>query len=198
MSLVAGFDASLTGSGLVILDDKTNDIVYVNTFRNQLTGTTRLAYLKTEICCAIYSCLGYPAQHCSKTYPVFIEGYGFSFRGCDFKLAELGGIMRLAINEDLGMAYQEVPPTTLKMFITGKGNAPKNVMLEQVFRKFKVGSEVLKDDNQVDAYALARFGIAFTSWKKYPKDYQGTKKEIESFKKVAEPCNLDITKAYVL
>jgi crossover junction endodeoxyribonuclease RuvC len=191
MSHIVGLDASLTGSGLVVLDNKTSNIVYVNTFRNKLDGTTRLAYLKTEICSVIQ-------EYASKKYPVFIEGYAFSFRGCDFKLAELGGILRLAINENLGMEYQEIPPTTLKMFITGKGNAAKNIMLEQVFRKFHIGSEVLKDDNQVDAYALAKFGIAFNSWKKYPNDYQGTKKEIESFQKVPEPCYLDKSKAYVL
>jgi crossover junction endodeoxyribonuclease RuvC len=191
MARVVGLDASLTGSGLVVLDDQTSKIIYVNTFRNKLDGTTRLAYLKTEICSVLQ-------EYASKKYPVFIEGYGFSFRGCDFKLAELGGILRLAINENLGMEYQEIPPTTLKMFVTGKGNAPKNVMLEQVFRRFNIGSEVLKDDNQVDAYALAKFGIAFNFWKKYPNDYKGTKKEIESFKKVPEPCCLDKSKAYIL
>jgi crossover junction endodeoxyribonuclease RuvC len=176
---------------VAIIDAKTKELLKVHTFRNTLVGTTRLAYLKTEILSMI-------DNYGQKVEPIFIEGYGFSFRGCDFKLAELGGILRLGINENLELPFYEVPPTTLKLFVTGKGNSPKNVMLEQVFRRFKIGSEILKDDNQVDAYALARFGAAYLSWKAYPKDYMGSKKEVESFKKLPEPQTLDKEKAYVL
>lgn len=191
MTTVIGLDASLTGSALVVLDQRTAQILYVNTFSNDLEGTTRLAYLKTEILSEI-------SNFGKDDVPIFIEGYGFSFRGCDFKLAELGGVLRLGINESLERTFIEVPPTTLKMFITGKGNAAKNIMLEQVYRKYKVGSEVLKDDNQVDAYALARFGIAFCAWSANPKKFKGTQKELESFKKIPPASMLNIQKAYRL
>jgi Holliday junction resolvasome RuvABC endonuclease subunit len=188
---VIGLDPSLTGSALAVLNQKTAKVEYINTFKNKLDSTTRLAYLKTEIISVI-------SEFGKGPNPIFIEGYGFSFRGRDFQLAELGGILRLSINECLSKPYIEVPPMTLKLFITGKGNSNKNIMLEQVFRKYHMGSENLTDDNQVDAYALARFGIAYLSWSKYPNDYTGTQKEIQAFKKIAEPVVLDTAKAYLL
>lgn len=50
-----------------------------------------------------------------------------------------------------------VPPTSLKKFVTGKGNAKKNEMLLGVYKKWGVE---YSDDNLADAYSLARVGEA--------------------------------------
>ncbi len=188
-SLVAGIDASLTGTAVVVLHAKTGKIHYRNTYRNKLEDITRLAYIKTELCFALYDMR-------KNLNAVFIEGYGLSFRGCDFKLAELGGVIRLAVSENMEVPYYEIAPTTLKMFITGNGRSPKNIMLEQIFRKYKIGSENLTDDNQVDAFGLAKFGIAYLHWKETGKTTDRTAKEINSFKKIKGPHVVDKNKAY--
>jgi Holliday junction resolvasome RuvABC endonuclease subunit len=127
--------------------------------------------------------------------PIFIEGYGFSFRGMDFTLAELGGIIRLSLLECVDQSFYNVPPTSLKLFITGKGNSAKNIMLEQVYRRYKLGSEILKDDNQVDAYALARFGAEYMNWKEGKSDLP--KRIVESFKKITGCEAIDCAEAYL-
>ena len=42
-----------------------------------------------------------------------------------------------------------------KKFITGKGNAPKEFMLMEVYKRF---NEEFRDNNICDAYCLARVG----------------------------------------
>ena len=84
---------------------------------------------------------------------VAIEGYSFgSFSGRE-RLGEWGGVLRLALYR-AGFKYVEVPPTSLKKFVTGKGNAKKNTMLMAVYKKWGVECA---DDNQGDAYSLAQF-----------------------------------------
>ena len=67
---------------------------------------------------------------------VIYEGYALGFRGKSniiFDLGELGGVLKLLILER-GIDILLVPPTSLKMFVTGKGNAKKeqvSLALEQ-------------------------------------------------------------------
>jgi crossover junction endodeoxyribonuclease RuvC len=48
-----------------------------------------------------------------------------------------------------------VPPTSLKKFITGKGNCAKDLMLLETYKRYKVSFE---DDNICDAFGLATIG----------------------------------------
>ena len=54
-----------------------------------------------------------------------------------------------------GVPVLEVPPSTLKKFVTGRGNAAKNEMLLHVYKRW--GREY-SDDNMADAYALSMLG----------------------------------------
>jgi crossover junction endodeoxyribonuclease RuvC len=86
-----------------------------------------------------------------------IEGYSFSSKGSSFiSLAEFGGILR---NRVVGFSdvTVEVPPTTLKKFITGKGNASKMDVVSVLSSKY---SMVFKTDNHADAFGLSRLGLA--------------------------------------
>lgn len=191
MDLILGLDLSLTGSAIAVIDKSTGKLhENPRTLRNNLKGMTRLAFLRTEIISMVFNL---KEQH--TVLPVFIEGYGFSFRGMDFSLAELGGAIRLALLECVNQPYFDVPPMSLKMFITGKGNAAKNIMLEQVYRKYKIGSEVLVDDNQVDAFSLAQYGLAYLHWAKTGE--APSKKQAESFKKITGCDSIDCAEAYL-
>jgi len=55
--------------------------------------------------------------------------------------------------------YLIVPPTTLKKFITGKGNAKKEIMLMKILKRYGLEFE---NDNLADAYGLCRYGESLT------------------------------------
>jgi len=88
---------------------------------------------------------------------VAIEGYGFSNKHTIVTLVELGTAVRLACHHAM-VPYIEVPPTSLKKFVTGKGNAKKDQMMLQVFKKWDYEAGT---DNLADGYALAQFGLAW-------------------------------------
>ena len=52
----------------------------------------------------------------------------------------------------------EVAPGTLKKWVTGTGSAEKNLMLLKTFKRWGVE---FSDDNECDAYCLARWGLAY-------------------------------------
>jgi Holliday junction resolvasome RuvABC endonuclease subunit len=66
-----------------------------------------------------------------------------------------------------GVPWLDVPPTTLKKFVTGSGVSEKNLMILKVFKRW--GFEA-KDDNEADACGLAEFARA---WR--PDDKAGAK-----------------------
>ena len=71
-------------------------------------------------------------------------------------LGELSATVRLSIYEffdDERRFPLKVPPMTLKKYAAGKGNAKKQEMLLQIYKRW--GLEFL-DDNAADAYALGR------------------------------------------
>lgn len=92
-----------------------------------------------------------------------IEGYSFGSKGTQaHKIGEGGGAIKLALLDtfgpktDPGFPYI-VAPSSLKKFTLGNGGAKKNEMLLGVFKKWGIE---FKDDNEADAYALARWGWA--------------------------------------
>jgi len=87
-----------------------------------------------------------------------IEGYAFGAKCSREALGELGGQYRLVLYR-LGWKIIIVPPTSLKMFVCGKGNAPKEQVMMQVFKRW--GYEA-PDNNAADAYALMRLGMAWS------------------------------------
>jgi crossover junction endodeoxyribonuclease RuvC len=80
-----------------------------------------------------------------------IEGYSFGSQGrAVFNIGELGGVIRLLLH-DMGVPYTEVPPSTLKKWATGKGNANKDTMLETAIRKYAFEGH---GNDEADAWLL--------------------------------------------
>jgi hypothetical protein len=86
------------------------------------------------------------------------EGYANGAKFGRELAGELGGVVNLSTLYVVGHPPLIVPPTSLKKFVTGKGNAKKNEMLLGVYKQWGVS---FSDDNQADAYALEKFGEAF-------------------------------------
>ncbi|WP_409238311.1 hypothetical protein [Streptomyces sp. PA5.6] len=89
---------------------------------------------------------------------IAMEGYSHGSKFQREALGELGGVVKLAITEIAGVREWRhpiiVPPPTLKKYVTGKGTATKQEMIDTVARRY---GAIFRDDNLADAYALARF-----------------------------------------
>lgn len=87
---------------------------------------------------------------------ITIEGYGFANAHTLVPLVEIGTMFRMVARLS-EVPYVEIPPTVLKKFCTGTGNAKKEVIIREVFRKW--GFEA-KTNNEADAFVLAHIGRA--------------------------------------
>ena len=87
---------------------------------------------------------------------VVIEGYSYAGKFNNSLQYELGAVIRMMMHLN-DIMFVEVPPTSLKKFVTGKGNAKKDLMLLGVYKRWDFDSA---DDNEADAYGLAQFGRA--------------------------------------
>jgi len=70
----------------------------------------------------------------------------------------LSAVVQLAVfdffeEDDPRKFILKVPPMTLKKYAAGKGNAKKQEMLLQMYKRWHVE---FNDDNAADSYALAR------------------------------------------
>lgn len=87
---------------------------------------------------------------------VVIEGYSFNSFGKVFDIAELSGIIKYEFWKN-AIHFVEIPPNTLKKFVTGKGNSDKNVMMQKAYKQWGIE---FADDNACDAFCLAKYGHA--------------------------------------
>ena len=85
---------------------------------------------------------------------VGIGGYSFgSFRkGLLAQLAELGGFVRVLLKER-NIKFYDIPPTTLKGFISNSGAAKKEGIQSDILKKYFI---LFEDDNEADAFVLSR------------------------------------------
>ena len=82
---------------------------------------------------------------------VVLEGYSYGSQGrAIVQIHGLGEIVRYKLWK-AEVPYADVPPSTLKKYATGKGNAPKDAMIAAAIRRF--GFEGC-DNNEADAYLL--------------------------------------------
>lgn len=139
---IVGLDLSLTATG--ICDEYRGARVYKSKHR----GCARLADLRDHIYTIV-----------DDDRLVVLEGYSYASANQAHQLGELGGVIRLAITET-GAPYVDVPPSTLKKFATGKGNANKAAMGLAAAR---AGYDGPGDDNAIDAWWLMQMGVYATN-----------------------------------
>lgn len=85
---------------------------------------------------------------------VVIEGYSFAGKFNNSFQYELGTVFRMALYKR-DILFVEVPPSSLKKFITGKGNGRKDLIMLSVYKLWDFDTD---NDNEADAYGLAQFG----------------------------------------
>lgn len=145
-----GIDQSYSGFAITILGADNSYKTTVAKFDSG--GVTRLSEIQNH--------LKNTLQDVAKTnsiQDIAIEGYAY---GREFGVAqsgELGGAVKLALYEMESTGKGRYPlivaPTSLKKYVTGRGNGvQKNQMLLHVFKKWNVE---FSDDNAADSYGLA-------------------------------------------
>lgn len=115
---------------------------------------------------------------------VVFEGYGYANTHTLVTLVEIGTVLRYFVTQS-GLEYVDVPPTSLKKFVTGKGNAKKETMILETYKRFDV--EVATND-EADAIGLAMFGQALLGKVMLPKSH------MEAVDKLAINCQKVLTK----
>ena len=150
MENIVGLDLSLTCTGIAVYNTTDDGIT---------TKVVKTSSKDSDVC--RYSKIHSDTLHeYAFSSIVFIEGYSFgsfSKSSSMSKLIELGGIIKYDLdNRDIPFVI--VPPTVLKKFITGKGNAKKEDVKLGVYKKF--GRE-FKTSDEADAFALVVLGIKY-------------------------------------
>lgn len=157
--ITVGIDQSLTGTGIIVLVDGQVYKHTTVTTKSSENLIDRVSEIRKNILTAISTInkLG------SDDIVVAIEGFSFASRGRSiFDVGYLGW----RIKEDLRILEErkeikywiDVPPTVVKKFATGKGNSPKELILQQVYKRW---GEEFNDNNQADAFVLAKIAEAY-------------------------------------
>lgn len=139
---VAGADLSLTKSGLALGDGSLLTITPLPA----LKGYARLRPMAQAI-----------LERIGKRHRlIVIEGYDPHPLGALalVRAAELGGIIRAGLTE-LRVPFLDCPPSTLKKFATGKGNASKDDVLVAA----ELAGARPQTSDEADAYWLRRIGL---------------------------------------
>lgn len=149
--VTVGIDQSLTGFALTALslDDPKKHITWV--YKSPYFGIERLVDIREWL----IDHFNYLAEHDLTIMDIAMEGTVLASQAA-LVLGELSATVRLAIYDtfDDHRKYPlKVPPMTLKKYASGKGNAKKQEMLLQIYKRWGVE---FNDDNAADSYALAR------------------------------------------
>ena len=150
---VIGIDLSLTATGCIVLDK--GKIV-----RRQLIKTKPTDNIRKELE-RLFEIRD--SIDIADVKLAVIEGLAFLARNTTalVQLAALNYLVRERFYLD-DIPFVIVAPTSLKKFITGKGNAAKDAMLLETYKRYGVS---FTNDNICDAYGLSRIGEALVNSK---------------------------------
>jgi crossover junction endodeoxyribonuclease RuvC len=146
MRPVVGLDLSLTSTGLATLPD--HAIRIQTTAKDWPDEVRRIGHIWDEVWLQMFG-------HATPRPLVVIEGLSYGkVLGSAFTRAGLHYVVRLELDR-LGCPVVVVPPTTLKKFVTGKGNASKELMVSTVAKRT---GRLISSDDVADALGLLAFG----------------------------------------
>ena len=144
-----GIDQSLLSSGVAVIT-ATQETEYVGCIETKkLSGAPRLACIRNALLGVIGGTPGISFAA--------LEGYSMASTHRALDLGELGGIVRLVLHDE-GIPFVVVPPKSLKLFVTGSGDADKEAMRFATLKKWGVD---FNQDDQCDAYGLAQVARSF-------------------------------------
>ena len=148
-----GLDLSLCSSGVIVL--KNDKIILQKIIKSKPVGDKPIDELKRIQ--KIVNEIENVVSDYNPTVSV-IEGMAFMAKNTT-ALVQLSALnyMTRAMLADYRVPFYICAPTTLKKFITGKGNTDKEVLMMVVYRDY---NEQLLNNNLVDAFGLSLIGLA--------------------------------------
>ena len=154
MTVSIGVDQSLTGFALTILD--------VDDPKNYLTWVYKSPYKGVKRLVDISAWMVKKLKLVEDRYviDVAMEGTVLASHSA-LVLGELSAVVKIVFwsffeaydHQDHLRVPLQIPPMTLKKYAAGKGNAKKQEMLMQIYKRWDIE---FNDDNAADSYALAR------------------------------------------
>ena len=146
-----GIDQSLTGFALTALSVERPNEYVTWVYKSPYFGIERLVDIRTWL---VDHFMWLEEQRLD-VVDIAMEGTVLASHAA-LVLGELSATVRLAIYDhydDYLRFPLKVPPMTLKKYAAGKGNAKKQEMLLQIYKRWGIE---FTDDNAADSYALAR------------------------------------------
>ena len=140
-----GIDPSLTKTGVSLLSG-TSCITGLLKPTAALRGVERLLWFRERF--------GQLLRE-TRPYTIMIEGYAYGRINKAHDIGELGGVLRMALH-DARAEWRVIPPSTLKMFATGKGACGKPAVVLALLDRW--GLRVPQED-EADATVLAILGL---------------------------------------
>ncbi len=141
-----GLDMSLSATGVCVKDGVSIMLDTIKTtpknFRNDLA---RLRHIVDATLMRI------PANVTMVCIEDYFTPANKAQLGAAIKLVALGTLMRMAMYEK-GIPFYVVAAGQIKKFVSGKGSAPKSIIVREVYKRWGVEAS---DDNQADACVLA-------------------------------------------
>lgn len=162
-----GLDLSLRATGWADVNEAGGSIFGVLP-KTKLKGVPRLLHLRRELRVVMPE----------GPSVIAVEGYSMGSKGRVFDIGEWGGIAKLDLYERGDSVVLLVPPSSLKMFVTGSGNAGKAEVVAAVNKRFGIST---KDDNEADALGLA---LIARHWYRKPRQASHEARAMEKIK----PC----------
>ena len=159
--VVLGIDLSLTATGIIRLEDET-------ILDSQLIKTKKNGDKPTEEVKRLVSIVDQIKTDGVEL--VAIEGLAFMARNTSslVQLSALNYFVRKKLMDE-EIPFVIVAPSSLKKFITGKGNSGKDIMFLETYKRY---GESFTDDNLCDAFALSKVAEALINKKIKPTKFQ--------------------------
>lgn len=156
--IALGIDLSTTATGLVILRGNGTPIPDVEVELELNKNTTELKDLVGLDMVREQVTIIMQLIDSWKPDRIVVEGYSLNVKNASsiIPLVTIGAILRLMMKID-GYKWADPKAGTVKKFATGKGTGQKDVIMQQVLKRW--GFEA-KTNNTCDAYVLALMGLA--------------------------------------
>lgn len=140
---VLALDLSLTATGVALPDGTTDRLSAPHGAAEPLE---RLTWLRDQVMRRVLAGVDL----------VVLEGFSYGSKGSTVdQIYGLGWLIRVALH-DHGITYVTVPPSSVKKYATGSGNAKKPDMRMELFKRMSIDE---KDDNKVDALWLQAMAL---------------------------------------
>lgn len=175
---IAGLDYSMTSPAICFYNDADGDLKFSNCRTYFLTETKKYSIIVKNMVGKYFEYQDEMSRYDTisnfflerilerEVDKVFIEGYSMGSKGRVFHIAENTGILKYRLWR-YGVQFESVPPTVVKKFATGKGNADKELMQSAFTKennidvKFEFGMTQKQwnpSSDIIDSYWICKYG----------------------------------------